>query len=115
VSGTKLLPCRGTCGLEENNWRMNTGLHTPTEVTLAMTKFFSPGSEFRHHTLLPSNRFGRFAGIKFVLTLSCKLSLQVLQICAIDSCTTLCVCVVIAQGPVDSTSPLQKLWDFSVG
>jgi hypothetical protein len=37
VSGTKLLPRRGTCGLEENNWRMNTGLHTPKEVTLAMT------------------------------------------------------------------------------
>jgi hypothetical protein len=68
---------------------MNTALHTP--ITLAMTLLFSPASEFTHHTLLPSNRFGRFAGIKFVLTLSGKLSLQVLQICAIDSCKTLCV------------------------
>ncbi len=47
-----------------------------------------------------------------MLTLSRKLSLQVLQICAIDSCKTLCV---VPQGPMDSTSPLQKLWNFSVG
>jgi hypothetical protein len=33
---------RGTCGLEENNWRMNTGLHTPKEVNSGYEIIFFP-------------------------------------------------------------------------